>query len=156
MKKTVTILGYVFLALIVLVTFAFGALYLYGKKLDKESKAYADAAVLAIATDWNVAELKKRASREFDEAVDYEELADYFEELSQLGELVEYQGSSGESTITLSLRYGHEITADYAGTVEFEDGSAEMRLVLIKLDGQWQVLDFRVTPQTFTDDKNIV
>ncbi len=156
MKKIVVILGYMFLALILLATAAAGALFLYGKKLDKESRAYADAAVLAIATDWSVEELKKRASKEYDEDADYNDIADYFDELRQLGKFVEYGGSSGQSTITLSLRYGYEITADYAGTVEMEDGAAEIQLLLIKLEGGWQVLDFRVTPRTFTEDKSFV
>ncbi len=156
MKRTITLLGCVFLALVVVLASVFGALVLNGKRLDKESRAYADSAVPAIAADWSVDELRKRASQEFDSAVDYDEIADYFDTLHQLGAFVSYQGSSGESTISISFRYGLEITADYAASVDFEDGSAEIQILLIKQDNLWQILDFKVTPGTFEEDRNIV
>ena len=156
MKKTITILGYLFLVLIVVLATTFGALYLIGKKLDKESKAYVDAAVPAIAADWDVEELRKRASPEFDSGLDYDEVGEYFDSLHELGKFEAYQGSTGESTIAISLRYGYEVTADYTATVNFETGTAEIQVLLIKQGGLWQILDFKVSPEAYSEDKNII
>ena len=156
MKKIVTALGYTFLTLIAATVISVGVLYFEGKKLDKESKAFADSAITAITADWSVDELKKRASAEFENDVDYDEIQEYLDSLGVLGKFVSSQGSTGESTITLSPRYGYEITADYTGTVNFEAGSAEIQLLLIKQEGRWQILDFRVNPQMYTEDRNVV
>jgi len=156
MKKIITILGYTFLAIIAGAVITVGVLFFEGKKLDRESKAFADNSVMAIVSDWSVEELRKRASPEFENEVDYDEIQEYMDSLGELGKFVSYQGSNGESTITLSPRYGYEITAEYTGTANFEAGSAEIQVLLTKQEGQWQILDFRVSPQMFTEDKNVV
>lgn len=156
MKKAVLILGYIFLALILTTAAGFLFLVLEGKKLDRESKAFADSAVLAIAKDWDAGELRKRASVEFGHSVDYDEVQEDLDTLRSLGKFVSYRGSMGEANITLSPRYGYEITAEYAGTVNCETGTAEVQVVLILLEGRWQILDFNVVPQEFTEDKYVV
>src|SRR5271169_6252714 len=110
MKKTMMILGYVFLALIVVIAATIASIAIIGKKLDKESKAFVDAAIPAIVSDWDVTELQKRASPELDESVDYDDVEEYFGSLQQLGTFQEYKGSVGDSNITISLS-GYEITA---------------------------------------------
>ncbi len=155
-KKIVLMLGYLFLALIVAAAAGFLFLVFEGKRLDKESKVFADATVLAIAKDWDANELRKRASAEFENAVDYDEIQEYFDSLGSLGKFISSQGAVGESTITLSAHYGYEITADYTCILQFQAGSAEVQIVLIKLEGRWQVLDFKVTPQEYSEDQYVV
>lgn len=155
MKKTVTILGYAFIVFIILMIASVAGLVALGKKYDKESKAFVDTAVQAIAADWDIEELQKRASAEFNDEVDYESLAEDFITLQQLGKLVEYKGSTGDSNITLSLS-GYVITADYTATAEFEAGSAEMQVSLVRREGRWQILDFSVSPESFTERKDVV
>src|SRR5512140_1657544 len=117
------LLGYTFLAFIALGIIAAGSVYMLGKRFDRESLAYVNAAIPAIVSDWDVKELQKRASSEFDSAMDYDEVEQYFSELRGLGRMVVYKGAIGESTITISLRYLYEITADYTAVVDFEAGS---------------------------------
>jgi hypothetical protein len=155
MKKAVMILGYVFLAVVVVVAVTIASLAAIGKKLDKESKAFVDAAIPAIVADWDVAELQKRASPEFDDSVDYDELDEYFDSLRQLGKFQEYKGSTGDSNITISLS-GYEITADYTANAEFETGSAEFQISLIKHGSQWQILDMKISPEEFTERKDVI
>ncbi len=155
MKKTVTILGYAFIVFIILMLAAVAGLVALGKKYDKESKAFVDTAVQAIAAEWNIEELQKRASSEFNDEVDYEGLAEDFITLQQLGKLVEYKGSRGDSNITVSLS-GYAVTADYRATAEFEAGSAEMQVSLVRREGRWQILDFSVSPESFTERKDVV
>ena len=155
MKKMIMVLGYVFLAVIVLIAAGVASVAAVGKRLDKESKAFVDAAVPAIVGDWDVTELQKRASPEFDESVDYDDLVEDFDTLQQLGKLAEYKGSTGESNITVSLS-GYEITADYVAYADFEAGSTEIRISLIKHRGRWQILDFTVNPETHPERSDII
>lgn len=155
MKKTIMILGYVFLALLVVIGVTIASVAILGKKLDKESKAFVDAALPAIVTDWDVTELQKRASPELDESVDYDDVEEYFGSLQQLGKFQEYKGSTGDSNITISLS-GYEITADYTASADFETGSVDMQISLIRHNGQWQILDFKVSPQEFTERNDVI
>ena len=102
MKRTFTILGYVFLVVLVLLAAGYGGLWVAGERLDKESKTFMDRAVPAIAANWDVEELRKRASEEFDADADYDDVAEYFDSLLRLGSFAAYHGSTGEATITLS------------------------------------------------------
>lgn len=155
MKKTIMILGYIFLTLIVVIAATIASVTIIGKKLDKESKAFVDAAVPAIVADWDVEELQKRASPELDASVDYDDVEDYFGSLQELGKFQEYNGSTGDSNITISLS-GYEITADYTASADFEAGSVEMQISLIKHGSQWQILDFKVSPEEYTRRNDVI
>jgi hypothetical protein len=61
MKKFLIVLGMIFLAVIVLAVIGIGFVAIRGNALDKESKAYADAAIPAIVTTWSQKELLDRA-----------------------------------------------------------------------------------------------
>ena len=157
MKKTIMALGYLFAVLLLGVILGALLLAYAGKRLDRSSRAYADAAILAVVTDWDVDELRKRASPEYDEAVDYGEVEDDFDALrEEMGGLVAYRGSTGDSLITLSFKYGIEITADYRATVEFEAGMAEVQVVLIRHAGQWRVLDLFLDPQAYSENRGVI
>ena len=156
MKKAVMILGYIFLALIVVLIAGFVSLTVMESRWDKETKAFVDAAIPAIVSTWDVSEIEKRASPEFNDEVDYDGLEQDLGELRQLGKLVEYKGSAGNSDITLSLQYGYEITADYAASADFETGSANMQISLIKQGGQWQILDLKINPEEFNERSDII
>jgi len=155
MKKTIMILGYAFLALIGIIAATTASVAIIGKKLDKESKAFVDAAIPAIVSGWDVTELQKRASPELDESVDYDDVEEYFGSLKQLGKFQEYRGSEGDSNVTISLS-GYEITADYTASADFEAGSVEMQISLIRHSGQWQILDFKVSPEEFTKRNDVI
>ena len=155
MKRTIMILGYIFLALIVVIAATIASVTIIGKKLDNESKAFVDAAIPAIVSEWDVSELQKRASPELDASVDYDDVEDYFDSLKELGKFQEYNGSTGDSNITISIA-GYEITADYAASADFETGSVEIQISLIKHDGQWQILDFKVSPEEYSRRKDFI
>jgi hypothetical protein len=150
------LLGYVFLGLIIASIIGAIGIRVLGKQFDRESRAFVDAAVPAIVSDWDVQELEKRASPEFDSSINYDDVEQYFSELRKLGRLVAYKGATGDSTITVSLRYWYEITADYTAIADFETGSAEFQVTLIRLNGQWQILDFRISPEEFSKRKDVI
>jgi hypothetical protein len=148
-------MGLAILALVILLAAGMAALAIIGRTLDKESKAYVDAAVPAIVSAWDIHELEKRASAEFDEETDYDQLGQMFEMLQRLGKLDEYKGSSGEASITISFS-GYEITADYSALADFETGSAEIQMSLIKHGRWWQILGFRIRPVSFSERNDII
>lgn len=155
MKKKRVLLTAAVLALFLLLVAGVVSFIIIGNNLDRESRIFVDQAVPAIVSDWNIAELQVRASREFDQSVDYRQLEQFFEVLHELGDLEEYRGAVGESKITVSL-YGVTVTAEYVAAVDFEAGSAEFELTLIKRDGQWQILGFRIRPEEPGERTDIV
>ncbi|MBV8249399.1 MAG: hypothetical protein JO200_13215, partial [Comamonas sp.] len=92
MKRTLMILGGVFLGIFVAVVVGTSTLVVKGNALDKESKEYANTAIVAAISNWDVHELKRRASPEFSSATSDEELGRLFSLFSMLGRLRVYQG----------------------------------------------------------------
>jgi hypothetical protein len=155
-EKPTKILTTVFLALLVSLVAGVVAFAVVGKTLDKESKAFVDAAIPAIVSDWDAMEIKKRASPEFDETINYEDLQQLLDILRGLGEMEEYRGSTGQAQIVLSFEDGVVITAVYEASADFEAGSADMLLSLIKHGGQWQILGFKINPEELHERKDII
>jgi hypothetical protein len=137
-----------------MVLVAAGSLYL--RKMDRESKAFFDAAVPAIAKGWDMDELIKRASPEFVEAMDPDGMEQYFVELQQLGDFVANGDSDGEAALSISIRRWCETTADFRSQAEFEAGTAEVRISLVREDGKWRIYDLSVSPAMFADRQDVI
>jgi len=156
MKKVIMALGYLFLICIVLLIAAALIVVIQGKKLDRESRAYVDRAIPAIISTWDVKEVEKRASPEFNNGVDYDDLDELFNLMQRLGSLKEYNGSTGNANLTISFLHGYEITADYVANAEFESGSVEIQMALILHHGQWQILDLTIIPDEYRIRNDII
>jgi len=152
MRKT----GNFLLTIGALLTFATAVIASVGSVLDKESKAFVDAAVPAIVSGWDVGELQKRASDEFNNSVDNADLQRYFAILRKMGTLREYRGSTGEAQIAISFLNGVEITALYAASADCDEGAVDLQLSLIKQKGRWLILGIRITPRELADDNNTI
>ena len=145
MKKLFIGLGVIFL----LFVFVGAAFVVYGaftgSKLDKESKAYVDAAVPAIVSSWNEQELLIRASPEFRNASRPADVERLFRWLRTLGRLQKYEGAQGESITSVTPQTGKVIYARYAAKATFGAGDANIEVGLIKHGNQWQIGRFNVT-----------
>jgi hypothetical protein len=148
MRKLFVVLGSIFLALIVLVVIGIAFVAVRGNALDKESKAYADAAIPAVVTSWNQKELLDRASPEFKQAVTEQKLDQMFRWFSSLGRLQKCAAAEGHSFMSVTSQNGKTISAKYASKAQFEKGEGDITLVLIKHGDHWQIaaFDFR-SPQ---------
>jgi hypothetical protein len=148
MKRFLQIFGAVsaviVLSLVVLITFA----AIKGRALDRESKAYADSAIVAIATDWNQDAMTERESPEFKEAARNQNIDSYFEQFRRLGRMTKYGTAKGDSFMNLTTRSGKRITAVYVSDSDFAHGRAEIKITLIKHGDQWSIVGFNVTPKT--------
>jgi hypothetical protein len=85
-KKFLKIFGVVAL----LVLGAFATLFLNTQLYDREVSAYANDAILAIATDWNEQALLQRASPELFAASTPQQIHDAFVHYRQLGRMTKY------------------------------------------------------------------
>jgi hypothetical protein len=146
MKKFLSILGGVFLLIIVIAAVLVGVGVYQGNKLDKSSKAYVEANVRPVVSTWSKDELVKRASPKLLEIINRDPgQADLvLKKLSKLGSLQSLGEPKGESLVAYTAGTGKVITAAYRETARFENGNADISVRLIQTDGQWQFLLFNV------------
>ena len=148
MKKFFIILGSIFLAIIVLGAIGIAFVAVRGNALDKESKAYADAAIPAIVNAWSEQELLVRASPEFKKAVNQQQLDQMFHWFASLGRLQKCDPGQGQALMSATTQTGKVISAQYTTKATFEKGEAKITVGLIKHADQWQILRFEVhSPQ---------
>jgi hypothetical protein len=65
--------------------------------------------------------------------------------IQNLGALKSYNGSSGEANVSFTF-HGEDVTASYAGTADFVNGSMLVLVDLVWVKGQWQIRSFQLTP----------
>lgn len=148
MKKFFLTLGVIFLAVLVLGAIGFGYVWFHGNALDKESKAYADAAIPAVLNGWNEKELVDRASPELKNAASQQQLDQLFRWLASLGRFQKCEPAQGQAMIAATSQAGKVISAQYTTKATFEKGEGTVTLRLIKRGDQWQILGFHVnSPQ---------
>ena len=144
MKKFFIILGSIFLAIILLGAIGIAFVAVRGNALDKESKAYADAAIPAIVTTWSEKELLDRASPEFKQAVTTDQVDRLFRWVSGLGQLQKCEPAQGQALMSATTQTGKMISAQYTAKATFQKGEGAIKLGLIKHGDQWQILNFHV------------
>jgi hypothetical protein len=145
MKKFLIVLGSLFLVIVILVAGGIAFVAVRGTRLDKESKAYADAAIPAIVSAWSEKALLDRASPEFKKAVTIDELDRLFRWFSGLGRLQHCAPAEGHSLMSATTEYGRRISAAYDAEAAFEKGNATIKLNLIKHGDRWQIMGFHVS-----------
>jgi hypothetical protein len=148
-KKFLIVLGAVFLFILVVGGIWFAVTVVQGISLDKESRAFADAALTAIVGQWSEKALLDRASPEFKEKTTIDQLDSYFRGCSQLGPLQHADPMQGQAGIFYDIVHGTKITGHYTTKAQFENGEATVSLNLIKHGSQWQILGFNLQAPGF-------
>ncbi len=144
LRSLLMILGGVFGGLIILGILAVAGLAYVGRSLDTESRADLDALVPSIIRSWNAQELVRHASPELLHAAPPEKIQQLFSIFSsKLGPVKAYGGSRGDSRIDFTRR-GILITAAYVAQAVFEKAPANIQIRMVRRNGVWQVLEFRV------------
>lgn len=148
MKAFVIFLGTIGAAIVLAVGTLLWFGFTKGRALDAESHRYAGATIQAIVSNWNEQALLDRGSIELTEAAHSQvDLAALFARWRQLGKMTTYEGSKGEANIRFTLETGEVITAVYVARADFEQGEAQIKIVLLKAAGKWQVAGFAVYPK---------
>jgi hypothetical protein len=143
-RKFLYILGALALIAILASGVGLGMVLYKGHALDAESKAFVDSAIPAIAAGWNKQQFLDRAAPELRERVKPEELNALFNHFAPLGPLVEYEGATGEATMSYMTGAGGTVSAFYVAKARCQNGSVALRIRLLKRDGRWMIRDFRV------------
>lgn len=116
-----------------------------GAELDASSRAYTHQAVIAIAKAWNKDELWKRASPEFKETTQLDDLTLLFDAANAaLGPLYEYEGGEGEALMAKAIGSGTNITAHYIAHGRFAKDEAVFDVTLRQIDNRWMIDGFHV------------
>jgi hypothetical protein len=151
MRKVLMILGAIFVALAAIAVLGVAIVAVKGNGLDKESKQYADAAIRAIVSSWDIKEIQSRASPEFKAAVTDDDLEKLLKMFRRLGKLTTYNGAKGQANMSITTHNGKVISAAYVASADFETGPAEIKLSLIKHGNQWQLLGVNINSKVFLE-----
>jgi hypothetical protein len=146
MRKFLYVLGAVTLAFIVAAGVGLAVLVYNGHELDAESQAFVDSAIPAITKTWSEEQLIDRSTTELRASIKSDELRALFDRLSQFGPLVEYQGATGQATMSYFSGSGSMVSASYDAKARFQNGNAIFQIVLMKRDGRWLIHNFHVDP----------
>ena len=152
MKKLLTIVGGVFLALVVVAASFFGYAAYQGRGLDASSKAYVEENVPAIISTWSKDELLKRSSPQLLKIVNDKpgEIDQLFQKISQLGPMESFGEVKGASFVMYTPGSGKVTTANYVGKAKFKNGEGNITIRLIQSPaGEWQFLVFNVSSPFF-------
>ncbi len=125
-------------------------LFKKGKVAHDEAVGYGTAAVSAIATNWDIEELRKRESPEFKAATTDAKLEKMFKTFRTLGKLVSFHGNVTHISSHIGLD-GKVTTIVFVADARFQNGPAQITLTLFKRGGQWQIAGFRVDSNAFMD-----
>jgi len=143
-RRFLYIVGAVTLIIFVVAGIGVGVLIYHGNALDAESKAFVDSAVPAIVASRSEEQLLDRATPELRDSAKPEELRSLFDAISQLGPLVEYQGAIGEANMSYVAGFGSSVSASYVAKARCKDGTATIRIALVKRAGRWMINGFHV------------
>src|SRR4051812_32947231 len=100
MKKALMILGGIFVILVAFAILAIVVVAVKGNALDKESKQYADTAIRAVISQWDIGEIQSRASPEFKAAVKDDDLEKLGKMFRRLGNFKSYNGAKGQANMS--------------------------------------------------------
>lgn len=148
MKKFLMILGGVFLLLIVAVGVTIAIFAVQGNQLDKESKAYAEATLPMLLSDFTTDTFLKYVAPENRNKVDRLSMDKLAATINNgCGHYKSFRDLHGDSLLNLNVSGGkREITAKYVMTIEFEKATATGQVILLKSNGKWSVMriDFNI------------
>jgi len=149
MKTFLEWFGTLALAALIVAIGGFAGLAQAGGQLDGDSKAYAEAAVNAIAPNWNSAELVSRSAPEV--AASPNQVSAMFARFSRLGPDARLAGCTGQSNLRIMLSQPVSITAGYVCQLDLRSGPAQVNLTLRKDNDAWKIVEFQVNSPLLLD-----
>ena len=149
MKKTLTVLGGIFLVLLIAGIIGFIVLAKKGGALDEESKAYVERVVPEILSDLRPETLLKYSSSEFIDSATQDEIDKLFKWYEKLGKYQQMGDVVGGSNINYSQEKGKVVSAQYQINAKFDSGPATVILILVQRDNKWQIYHFKINSKAF-------
>jgi hypothetical protein len=151
MRKVLSIIGVIFVVLVLVGAGFVGFAAYQGRGLDASSKAYVEENIPAIISTWSKDEFLSRASPQLLKIIDDKPgLIDLlFKKFVLLGAMKSFGDVKGDSNVFYSTQNGKVVTANYTATAKFENGDAQIAIRLIQTSGKWQLLLFNINSPLF-------
>jgi hypothetical protein len=123
----------------------FGLAVQEGTNLDRECTAFVNKAVPAIVAHWDEAEFYRYSDQDALRKANLtpEQTQKFFAWFRSLGDLKQYRGSKGSSTVDY-IDGKKTITGRYVAVAEFQAGPASIEVDLSKSTGQWKITAMNV------------
>jgi hypothetical protein len=131
-------------AAIVLVIAAIAYMAHIGAGLDRQSKDYATASVVAVTTHWSADALMQIATPALRNSTSSERMAALFGWFATLGPLAGDPACTGSSLVSAVIGQGTKTTANYVCRATYQHGEATIDIFLIKSNNAWRVNGFHV------------
>jgi len=147
MKKFLMVFGAIALVGVLLIAGAVGWASYRTSVLGTEGKAFVDGALPAITRNWNQQELLDRAAPELKAKAPPAQLSAMFATLAKLGPMLAYEAAKGSATVSYTSAEGSVVTATYVAKARCENGTAVFKVILLKREGHWLILNFHVDPE---------
>jgi hypothetical protein len=114
--------------------------------IDKSSQNFIDEAIPAFASSWSLDELKRRGTSEL---ANGESLDSTVRRMSELGDLVRYEGSEGSAKISINFFAQKDMVARYKAKAIFKNQRAEFLVDLKYLNDHWEISNLKVESPLF-------
>ena len=148
MKKLLSILGAIFLLLLVAGGGLFGFLWMKGGRLDAESKGYIEANLPALLSNMSTDALRSYMSDDDIAKVNRVDSDRFIAALtSRYGRYQSMGDLKGDSFINFT-NAGQIISARYRVPVKYENGALLVQVVLRKRDEKWSMVSVQFDPIT--------
>lgn len=155
LNKLARVSGHAVLALILAGVAYTGHVVLKTKRYNAEAAAYIRDGVAAMASDWNAAELLRRASPEWLSPADHPGVERLFVQLSGLGGLKALHdptGRTGNGAYPGTRIQGDWAAYSIAGT--FDAGTCEFHMVLERTDEGWRIAGLEVVSEALASARS--
>jgi len=139
-----------------LILTAYGAVTVLLKHADKDAGAWVDSVLPKILSNWDDRVLAKEAHSEFQRVTPPQKLTTYFTACrSQLGSLVRCGSCKGTLTARYDPGKGITVWGFYISHAGFVNGSANIRVDVVREFGRWWILGFQVNDISYLKERNV-
>ncbi len=140
-----------------LILTAYGAVTALLKHVNKAASAYVDGLMPNVLTNWDDQVLLKEVHPEFLKETSPQKLASYCTTLrSHLGSLIRYGGCNGTLNARFDPRKGIGVWGLYTAQASFVNGTASIRVDVVRQFGRWWVLWIDVYDIKYSKGPNVV
>jgi hypothetical protein len=154
MKKLLIVLGSIFAAIIVIVAILAIIFIPYWIRLNKDAKNYLTNNLPIIVAHWNPQDVIDRATPEFITATKHQDVDKLYVMFRQLGSLKHLDtpelGNIGSQAFTNDGTYTY---GNYTIHADFENGSANISIQLLRMGAQWKINKFHIDSSAFLKSK---
>jgi hypothetical protein len=121
--------------------------------LNKESKNYVDTVLPKILYNFDENVFMQYAAPELIKNVSQDKVKKIFLVYKELGKFEKYLGSKGKAKVSFAIMEWKKWTyAKYTAKAKFSKGDANIKITIIKENGQWYIYHLKITSKVFNKE----